>query len=91
MNKKELAEAVSKKTACGEENILDIIDAVFDEIANVIKADGKVKIHGFGTFFRRSYGERKCYNPISGEIETISSSVQPVFKAGTKLREKINK
>ena len=91
MNKKDLAKAISKKTSYKENDVLSILDVVCEEIAIAIKNDEKVKLHGFGTFFRRSYGERKCYNPISGEIETIPASFQPVFKAGPKLREEINK
>ncbi len=90
MNKKDLAQKVSKKTSYAEKEVLEIIDTFCEEIAAAIKADEKVKLHGFGIFFRRSYGVRKCYNPISGKIETISASSQPVFKAGPKLREKIN-
>ena len=91
MNKKDLAKVISQRTNYAENDIMNILDVVCDEIAMAIKNDEKVKLHGFGTFFRRSYGERKCYNPISGEIETISASFQPVFKAGPKLREEINK
>ena len=60
------------------------------EIGNIIKGGDKIKLHGFGAFYTRKYGERKCYNPVTGTIEKIPASVQPVFKAGPKLREKIN-
>ena len=90
MNKKELAKKISKTTDSEETEVIAILDAALEEIGNIIKGGDKIKLHGFGAFYTRKYGERKCYNPVTGTIEKISASVQPVFKAGPKLREKIN-
>lgn len=91
MNKKELAKKISKTTDSEETEVIAILDAALEEIGNIIKGGDKIKLHGFGAFYTRKYGERKCYNPVTGTIEKIPASVQPVFKAGPKLREKINK
>ena len=90
MNKKELAKKISKTTGSEETEVIAILDAALEEIGNIIKGGDKIKLHGFGAFYTRKYGERKCYNPVTGTIEKIPASVQPVFKAGPKLREKIN-
>ena len=90
MNKKELAKKISKTTDSEETEVIAILDATLEEIGNIIKGGDKIKLHGFGAFYTRKYGERKCYNPVTGTIEKIPASVQPVFKAGPKLREKIN-
>ena len=90
MKKKELAEKVSLATGYKESEVEEILESVFDEIANSLKKGEEVKIFGFGKFISRSYGERKCYNPITGELIKLSPSVQPAFIAGPKLREKIN-
>ena len=91
MKKKELANAISKKTSLGEAEILEIIELACEEITEALKNGEEVKLFGFGKFVTRPYGERKCYNPITGEIITLSPSVQPAFMPGPKLREEINK
>lgn len=91
MKKSELAKAVSQRCELSEENVTEIIELVFDEIATSLKNGEEVKIFGFGKFVSRPYGERQCFNPITGKIMTLKPSVQPAFIAGPKLREKINK
>ena len=50
-----------------------------------------VRIHGFGNFVPRPYGERKCYNPRTGKNITLPASVQPAFIPGKKMRVMIQK
>lgn len=91
MNKKELAKKISAKTNYSKDDVLTILDVFCDEIAETIKNGDEVKLFGFGKFLARSYGARKCYNPVTGELINLSPSVQPAFVPGPKLREKINK
>lgn len=90
MNKKELAEIISKKASFKEKDVSKIIDMVFDEIVDSVKEGKEVKIFGFGKFLGRLYGERKCYNPLTGEYIKLSPSIQPAFVPGPKFRNKIN-
>lgn len=91
MKKSELINKVSEKSGMKKEITEALIETVFEEIAESIAAGEAVSIHGFGKFFTRPYKERKCYNPISGEIAVLKPSVVPVFKAGPNLRKKVNK
>ena len=91
MNKKDLAEKISKKINLKENEILQVIDLLTEEITCSLSDGKEVKLFGFGKFVAREYGERNCYNPISGEIIKLKSSKQPAFIAGPKLREKLNK
>ena len=87
----ELANKISERTEVSKEDILQIMDVMVEEITDSLKKGEEVKLFGFGKFIARKYGKRKCYNPVSGEIITLKSSVQPAFIAGPKLREELNK
>lgn len=91
MKKKELAAVISSKTSFSETEILEIFEVAIEEITEALKNGEEVKLFGFGKFVARTYGERNCYNPITGKMITLKASVQPAFVPGPKLREKINK
>lgn len=90
MKRSELITKVSKNTNCD----IAVVDAVFTEIINEIicalRKNEPASIHGFGKFVARSYGARKCYNPITGNIQMLEPSVQPAFIPGPKFRKEIN-
>ncbi len=91
MKKKDLAEKISRKTDFKDNEILQVIDLLTEEIACSLSEGKEVKLFGFGKFVVREYGERNCYNPVTGEMMKLKSSIQPAFIAGPKLREKLNK
>ena len=91
MKKSELIIKASEKSGLKKELTEVLIDAVFEEISESLSKGEEVSIHGFGKFFTRPYNERRCYNPISGEIAVLKPSIVPVFKAGPNLRKKVNK
>ena len=91
MLKAELASKISERTQMSKDDVLQIIDVMAEEITESLKKGEEVKLFGFGKFIARKYGERKCYNPQSGELITLKSSVQPAFTAGPKLRNELNK
>lgn len=91
MKKHELIAKASERCGVKKEIAEVLIEAVFEEITESMMRGEEVAIHGFGKFFTRPYNERKCYNPISGEIAVLKPSIVPVFKAGPNLRKKINK
>ncbi len=93
MNKTELVDVVSKKTALTkkdtEATINAMIDAIQDELA---KKDGKVQLIGFGTFEVRNRKSRIGRNPQKPE-ETVEipCSKAPVFHAGKAFKDFVNK
>ena len=91
MKKHELIAKASEKCGVKKEVAELLVDALLEEISESIANGEEVAIHGFGKFFTRPYKERRCYNPISGEIAVLKPSVVPVFKAGPNLRKKVNK
>lgn len=90
MKKKDIAEKIAIKNHITNQAAENIVNQVFNEISSALANREDVKIFGFGKFITREYNVRKCYNPITGEINTVKASVQPVFKAGRVLKEVLN-
>lgn len=91
MLKKELVKKICARTSLEEGDVSHILDVMLDEITESLKSGEEIKLFGFGKFTTRKYGERKCYNPVTGDIINLKSSVQPAFTAGPKLRSELNK
>lgn len=90
MKRSELIVKVSKNTNYDIAVVESVLSGITDEIICSLKKGDSVVIHGFGKFVVRSYGARKCYNPITGNIEILEPSIQPAFIPGTKIRKELN-
>lgn len=90
MKRSELIFKVSKNTNYDIAVVENVLSGITDEIICSLKKGDAVGIHGFGKFVSRTYGARKCYNPITGKIEMLEPSIQPAFIAGPKFRKEIN-
>jgi DNA-binding protein HU-beta len=90
MNRKELVEALAKKTdstkADAERNIAALIDIV---TATLRKGDN-IALVGFGTFEVRKRAARNGRNPSTGAAIKIKASKAPAFKAGATLKAAVN-
>ena len=90
MKKEQLVKEVAKKTKMKTSLVKLVTDSIFEEISHQLENKEPVEIWNFGTFGTRKYDARKCYNPISAKVEVLSPSTVPVFKAGKKLRSRVN-
>ena len=68
-----------------------IVSTVFDEITAALKAGGRVELRGFGVFSVRERNARAGRNPRTGEKVSVQAKSVPFFKAGKKLRDRLNK
>lgn len=91
INLSELIPALAKRCNADIEQTNKIVRELFELIEENVYNGKEIRIWGFGKFIKREYKQRKCYNPITDKIETIGASFVPVFKAGTKFRNKLNK
>jgi nucleoid DNA-binding protein len=66
-----------------------VIEAVFDSMAEVVKAEQSFRWPGFGTFERRQRAARKGYNPQTGEPIKIKASTTVAFRPATALKERV--
>ena len=91
MKKSELIEAIAEKAGLTKVEAGKALDATFEVIANQLEKGEKVPVAGFGTFKLSSRAAREGRNPKTGETIKIASSTSVSFKAGTALKEKVNK
>ena len=72
------------------EEIEQVVDIFFDEIAQRLAEGGRVELRGFGAFSTREREARSGRNPRTGETVKVPSKRVPYFKAGKEIRERLN-
>ncbi|MCI5569711.1 MAG: HU family DNA-binding protein [Candidatus Alectryocaccobium sp.] len=90
MRKKELAEAIAKKTGLTKANSELAVQAFIDVIGEELKNGESVQLIGFGTFDVLDRPARMGRNPLTGKDIEIKASKSPRFKAGKALKDKVN-
>ncbi|MGQ9668917.1 HU family DNA-binding protein [Desulfosoma sp.] len=80
-----MADEAGITKAAAEKALNSFVDAVADSLA---KGD-KVTLVGFGTFSVAERAEREGRNPRTGESIKILASKTIKFKAGSKLKERL--
>ena len=91
MKKVELVEAVAKETGLTKADATRAIEATFGVISKALSKGDKVPVVGFGTFDVSKRAAREGHNPRTGEKVKIPARKAPVFKAGSALKEAVNK
>lgn len=90
MTKKELIEKVAADAEITKKAAEAAIDSVLNGIEISLVEEGKITFVGFGTFEVRERAAREGRNPKTGEPMTIAASKGVGFKAGKKLKKKLN-
>ncbi len=72
------------------EEIEQVVDIFFEEIALRLAEGGRVELRGFGTFSTRQRDARIGRNPRTGEAVSVPSKRVPYFKPGKEMRERLN-
>lgn len=91
MNKRELAVAVADKMNCTVASAAGIVDAVVDTIIDTLGHGEEVRLVGFGAFEVSHRTAHECKNPKDGTVMTVPERNVPVFRAGKRFREELNK
>ena len=73
------------------EEIEQVVDIFFDEIAARLAEGGRVELRGFGAFSTRQREARSGRNPRSGDSVSVPAKRVPYFKPGKEIRERLNK
>lgn len=73
------------------DEVEQVVDIFFDEIAARLAEGGRVELRGFGAFSTRDREARTGRNPRSGESVSVPSKRVPYFKPGKEIRERLNK
>ncbi len=90
MSKTELVEYVAKKANLTKADAGRALDAVLEGISTGLKKEGKVTLVGFGTFSAKKRAAREGINPLTKEPLKIPAKTVASFKAGSKLKDKLN-
>lgn len=72
------------------EEVEQVLDVFFDEIAARLAEGGRVELRGFGTFSTRQRDSRTGRNPRTGDPVSVPSKRVPYFKPGKEIRERLN-
>ncbi|MBR4618323.1 MAG: HU family DNA-binding protein [Bacilli bacterium] len=91
MKKVELVEGVAAKAGLTKADATRATEAVFEVITGALVKGDKVPVVGFGTFGVSKRAAREGHNPRTGEKVRIPARKAPVFKAGSALKEAVNK
>lgn len=86
----DLAEAVYQEVGLSRSESAALVDALLDEVATSLLAEGAVKISAFGSFVVRWKGERLGRNPKTGEEVPISPRRVLVFRPSQVLKDRLN-
>jgi integration host factor subunit beta len=91
MIRSELLQALAKDNPeLRAEDVEQIVDTFFDEIAGRLASGGRVELRGFGAFSTREREARKGRNPRTGESVSVPGKRVPYFKPGKEMRARLN-
>ena len=91
MKKVELVDAIAKKAGVTKADATRVVDVTFEVIAEALEKGDRVPLVGFGTFSVSDRSARTARNPRTGETIKIAASKSVGFKAGSALKETVNK
>lgn len=89
MNKAELVKKVSEQVGMTQKNTMEVVEAVFDTIAEEMAAGEEVAIFGFGKFTTVEKSERTARNPKTNEEVIVPAHKSPKFKPASALKEAV--
>ena len=90
MKKSDIVDSIAGKIGVPKAQVQQMVDDVFDLIAEGLTKGEKIDLRGFGTFSVRDSKARTGRNPQSGEPIQIPARRVPAFKPGKELKEKVN-
>ena len=91
MNKKDLIEnIVLKNPTLTKKSVDEIVNTIFDDMAEALSKGETVDIFGFGKFEVTERGERDGINPVTMEKIRIKASKNVKFRPSKSLKNKVN-
>ena len=91
MKKSEMIEAIASTTGLSKSDVEKVFTATFDLFKDELVNGNKVSVAGFGVFKISERAAREGRNPQTGATIQIAASKSVGFKAGTALKDAVNK
>jgi integration host factor subunit alpha len=89
LTKAELAEHLFQVVGLNKREAKELVELFFEEIRGCLSRGEVVKLSGFGNFNLRDKSERPGRNPKTGEDIPISARRVVTFRAGHKLKSRV--
>ncbi|PIE45567.1 MAG: integration host factor subunit alpha [Gammaproteobacteria bacterium] len=89
LTKADIVEAIADKIDLDRADIKHLVDETFEEIRKSLENGENVRVSGFGNFLLRDKAVRPGRNPKTGKEVDISARRVVTFKAGQKLRARV--
>lgn len=89
LTKVEIAENLIEKCGLDKKEAKQFVELFFEEIRLCLEKGEEVKLSGFGNFSVREKKARPGRNPKTGEKVAVSARRVVSFKAGQKLRDRV--
>ena len=87
--KADMAEMLFEEIGLNKREAKEMVEKFFEEVKIGLETGHQVKLSGFGNFLTRSKAERPGRNPKTGEEIPISARKVVTFRAGLKLKMKV--
>ncbi len=91
LTKADLAESLFYRLGINKKEARDFVDLFFEEIRALLESGENVKLSGFGNFNLRDKKSRPGRNPKTGEDITITARRVVTFRAGQKLKARVER
>ncbi|QIE01877.1 integration host factor subunit alpha [Buchnera aphidicola] len=90
LTKAEIVEHLFEKFHLTKRDSKILVEFFFEEIRKSLEKGEDVKLSGFGNFYVKNKNSRPGRNPKTGEDFLIKARQVVTFKAGRKLKDKID-
>lgn len=90
LTKASMAEYLFDTLGINKREAKDFVDIFFEEMRLALEHGRNIKLSGFGNFVLRDKSPRPGRNPKTGEEIPISARRVVTFKAGQKLKERVD-
>ncbi len=89
LTKADMAKSLFNELGLNKREALERVDSFFQELKASLADGEQIRFSGFGNFYLRDKKERPGRNPKTGEKAPISARRVVTFRAGQKLRARI--
>ncbi len=91
MKKSDFVAKIAEKNGISQSKAKEVVDSVFAELSSVLESGDSYSQLGFGTFSVAERPARTGRNPRTGEAVEYPAAKVVKFKAGSALKEAVNK
>lgn len=89
LTKAEMAERLFADVGLNKREAKEFVDLFFEALSEALERGQQVKLSGFGNFDLRRKNQRPGRNPKTGEEIPITARTVVTFRAGQKLKERV--